>query len=212
MRFDIVALCEAAAAAIPAGIAAAFAARVLSAERVPIRAMIAACLAVFLWSAAAMAPGWMPAVTCAMSWALIVLATVDALALRLPDVLTLPLLAAGLAVAWFGGGLLDHAIGAAAGLAAFYGIAFAYERSRGQEGLGMGDVKLAGAMGAWLGWQALPFAILVACAVGLIWVGIGYARRGRDALAERIPFGVALCFALWFVWVYGVPAMLSADG
>ena len=64
-------------------------------------------------------------------------------------------------------------------------------------------------MGAWLGWEALPFAILVACAVGLIWVGIGTARRGREALAERIPFGIALCFALWFVFVYGVPAVLS---
>jgi len=43
--------------------------------------------------------------------------------------------------------------------------------------------------------------------VGLAWVGIAAMRRGRAALHEQLPFGVALAGALWIVWLYGVPGL-----
>jgi leader peptidase (prepilin peptidase)/N-methyltransferase len=203
-----------AAAAVPAGAAAAFAAQRFSlSAQPPYWVMIAACLLLWLWAVAAMPPGLILAATCVLGWVLLVLAAVDMIALRLPDMLTLPLIAAGLAVSWWlpDHDLLGHAIGAAAGLGAFWSIATLYQLMRGQEGLGLGDMKLAGAAGAWLGWQALAFVVLIACAVGLVWVGIAVLRRGRSALDERIPFGVALTFAIWLIWLYGLPELLDPN-
>jgi leader peptidase (prepilin peptidase)/N-methyltransferase len=204
----------AAGGAFPAGVAAAFAARKLSnTAQPPLAPMIAACALFGLWAAFTMPSGILLAVTCALGWTLLVLATVDALAFRLPDILTLPLIAAGLAVSWWlpEHDLMGHAIGAAAGLAAFYAISVLYRAARGVDGLGLGDAKLAGAAGAWLGWQALAFVVLVACAVGLVWVGTATMRRGRAALEERIPFGVALSFAIWVIWLYGLPAVFDPN-
>ncbi len=149
--------------------------------------------------------GALLAITCGLGWALLVLSAVDAAVFRLPDILTLPLLALGLCVSWFlpDRDLAGHAIGTLCGLLSFYAIAQIYRRTRGREGLGLGDVKLAGVAGAWLGWQALPSVVLLACCAGLVWVGLGMARRGKAVLGERIPFGVALCFAIWIVWLYG---------
>lgn len=198
--------------AVPAGIAAASASRRLShTDKPPIWMMIAACLALGLWAAYEMPPVLVLAASCVLGWTLLVLATVDALALRLPDVLTLPLIAAGLVVSWFlpERDLLGHAIGAAVGFASFWSIAALYRATRGQDGLGMGDVKLAAAAGAWLGWQALAFVVLIACAVGLVWVGLAVMRRGRTALEESIPFGVALTFAIWLIWLYGLPEVFD---
>jgi leader peptidase (prepilin peptidase)/N-methyltransferase len=212
VEFALIPALIVAGGALPAGIAAGFAARRLSqTAQPPLALMIAACALFGLWAAVTMPFGVLLAITCALGWMLLVLATVDALAFRLPDVLTLPLIAAGLAVSWWlpEHDLKDHAIGAAAGLAVFYAISILYRAARGMDGLGLGDAKLAGAAGAWLGWQALAFVVLLACAVGLVWVGVATMRRGRAALQERIPFGVALSAAIWVIWLYGLPAALD---
>ncbi|HVU19804.1 MAG TPA: A24 family peptidase [Rhizomicrobium sp.] len=170
-------------------------------------ASVAACALIGAWTTTLIYDDALIALSCALGWFLLVLAIVDALAFRLPDVLTLPLIAGGLAASqWLPGhDLIGHVIACLLGVAIFYGIAVAYRRARGQDGLGMGDAKLAGAAGAWLGWQAMPYVVLLACAVGFLWVGIAMIRRGKAALAERIPFGVALCFAIWMIWLYGPP-------
>lgn len=193
---------------VPAGVAAAFASRKFAdTEHVSIPAMIVASAAIGVWAALLLSNLALLAISCALGWTLLILATVDMLAFRLPDILTLPLLVAGLGLSWLlpEHDVIGHVIAAILGIAIFYGIAVAYRRTRGQDGLGMGDVKLAGAAGAWLGWQALPFVVLLACAVGFLWVGIAMMKRGKAALEERIPFGVALCFAIWITWLYGAP-------
>jgi leader peptidase (prepilin peptidase)/N-methyltransferase len=200
------------AGAIAAGVAITYAARAFAESEQPLAVlMIAASIALGVWAVLVMPTFPLLAISCALGWVLLLLATVDALAFRLPDILTLPLLAAGLAVSWWlpNGDLLGHSIAATLGAAIFYVIAVAYRRARGQEGLGLGDVKLAGVAGAWLGWQDLPFVVLLACAVGLVWVGVATIRRGNAALGERIPFGVALCLAIWIVWLYGPPEMFG---
>src|ERR1700741_51268 len=125
---------------LPAGIAAALAARRLShTDKPAIWTAVASCLGLGLWAAYVMPPGLLLAASCVLGWTLLVLAIVDGLALRLPDVLTLPLIAAGLSVSGFlpAHDLLGHAIGPAVGLAAFWSIAMLYRAMRGQEGLGM---------------------------------------------------------------------------
>lgn len=197
---------------LPAGWAGALFARKLAEDNRPSAfMMVGACVALGVWAELIMPSVPLLGISCVLGWALLLLATVDALALRLPDILTLPLIAAGLAASWWlpDHDFAGHAVAAVIALLAFYMIAAVYQRTRHQEGLGLGDVKLAGAAGAWLGWQALPYVVLLACALGLVWVGVAVMRRGRDAARERIPFGIALCFAIWIVWLYGPPELLG---
>jgi len=136
-------------------------------------------------------------------WVLAVLAVVDVLAFRLPDGLTLPLGIAGLIMGpkLSGAPWTDHLIGAAAGFAVLAGIAWVYARVRGREGLGLGDAKLLGVAGAWLGWMALPNLVIIACAGGLAWAAFRLLRRGQAALSEPIAFGLPLCVALWVLLI-----------
>lgn len=197
---------------LPAALAATRVARHLSGDASPsVLAMLTACAALGIWAAFVFPTVSLLAISCALGWTLLVLATVDVLAFRLPDILTLPLGVAGLAVAlWLPDhDLVGHAMGAAIGGLLFYAVAAAYQRVRHQDGLGFGDVKLATAAGAWVGWQALPYVVLMACAVGLVWAGVAAIRRGRTAIQERIPFGVALCAGLWIVWLYGSPDLFD---
>lgn len=196
----------------PAGYAAALAARRLSeSSNISVLAMIAACAVLGIWAIFVFPTPLLLAISCGLAWVLLVLATVDVFAFRLPDVLTLPLIAAGLTVAWWlpDQDLIGHATAAAIGALLFYAVAATYQRVRHQDGLGLGDVKLAAAAGAWIGWQQLPYVVLIACAVGLVWAGIAAIRRGPAALHDRIPFGVALCAGLWIVWLYGSPELFG---
>jgi leader peptidase (prepilin peptidase) / N-methyltransferase len=172
---------------------------------------VAGSVGLQIWGVVTAQPVQILPLTFGLAWALLVLAIIDALVFRLPDLITLPLIAAGLIVSLLlpQPSLLAHTIGAAAGFAVLYLISLAYRRARALEGLGLGDAKLTSAAGAWLGWQALPAVILIASAAGLVWFGLAFARRGRAALNEQIPFGVPLCFATWLVWLYGVPSILG---
>jgi len=118
---------------------------------------------------------------------------------RLPDWLTLPLAAAGLLHAWRGDALAPAAAGCAAGFILFAGLGLCYRRLRGRDGLGGGDVKLAAAAGAWVGWQGLPSVVLLAAAAALALA----LARGRARPGERVPFGAYLAPAILLVWLTG---------
>ena len=168
-------------------------------------------ISISIWGALVMPPNYLLIATLGLGWGLVALSIIDYVALRLPDTLTLPLIACGLFLSYWlpERDVLGHLIGAVAGFAVLYAIGVVYWRTRRQEGLGLGDAKLAAAAGAWLGWQALPIVLLIACAAGFVWIGIAAARRGRAALRAQIPFGLPLCFAFWVVWLYGVPNLGS---
>ncbi len=165
----------------------------------------AGAIGVWTWLAGG-PPLWMAA-TCALGWTLVALAWIDWRSSRLPDVLTLPLLLAGLVLAWMQGpdDLAASTIGAIAGYAALAGVDQVYYLVRGQHGLGRGDAKLLAAGGAWLGWEALPFTVLLAALTGLLLAG---AQRvgGRTVTRQTaMPFGPALALGIWLVRLYGVP-------
>jgi leader peptidase (prepilin peptidase)/N-methyltransferase len=121
----------------------------------------------------------------------------------LPDRLTLPLIPLGLLAAWggFGPPLEERAIGAAAGFAVLWIIAFAYRRLRKREGMGGGDPKLFAALGAWLGWTQLPFVLLGAGLFGLAAIALMRARGRRVSAADRLPLGTLMVLAAWPVWL-----------
>jgi leader peptidase (prepilin peptidase) / N-methyltransferase len=159
-------------------------------------------LALWAWSAA---DGWLLWASCGFAWTLLVLACIDFEHQILPDALTLPLLVAGLGVAWFAvpRTIGDTVAGAAAGFALFAVIAAAYRRLRGREGLGAGDAKLLAALGAWDGLSGLPSVILIASLAALAGALAARSFRLTGALQHRVPFGPALALAGWIVWLYG---------
>lgn len=173
--------------------------------------MIALDLAVAA-SAVMWAPGKALPAALGLGWALALLAVIDVKALRLPDAITLPLVAIGLAAGpWtLGTPILDHAIGAAGGYAVLALAAWVFARLRGREGLGLGDAKLLAAAGAWLGWRALPMVVLIAAGGGLAWAGLLVLRKGKGALNEPIPFGLPLCAAIWLLWLQAAHAISPA--
>ncbi|MDP5070610.1 MAG: A24 family peptidase, partial [Congregibacter sp.] len=98
-----------------------------------------------------------------LTWSLIALAVIDIDTQLLPDDITLPLLWGGLLFNLFVGpiSLEDAVIGAAGGYLLLWGIYWLFKLATGKEGMGYGDFKLLGALGAWLGWQSLPIIILL---------------------------------------------------
>ena len=92
-------------------------------------------------------------ITLCLGLTLAAIAAIDLKTFRIPDVLSLPLIGAGLALALAIPGVYftDHLIGALAALTLFAGIGELYFRARNVDGLGLGDAKLYAAAGAWLG-------------------------------------------------------------
>ncbi|MBV1836752.1 A24 family peptidase [Acetobacter estunensis] len=137
---------------------------------------------------------------CVLGWTLLALSWIDLTCLRLPDVLTLPLLLAGLAEGWLTGGmdtLLDRALGSGIGWALFALVAYGYRAFRKRTGLGGGDVKLLAAGGAWLGISALPSVIVLGSAFGILAALASILRAGRFSMTIVVPFGPCLAAAIW---------------
>jgi leader peptidase (prepilin peptidase)/N-methyltransferase len=146
--------------------------------------------------------------SCLLGWSMLAIAAIDARRFTIPDLLSLPAIVAGLVASGSvldpGHGQLvsvDHALGALAGGAGFWVVREGYRRLRGREGLGLGDVKLAAAAGAWTGWYDLPNVVLLAAATALsLAVAQALVRRRSLAASERIAFGAFLAPAIWIVW------------
>lgn len=150
---------------------------------------------------------------CGLVATLIALAFIDVDTQLLPDDLTLPLMWAGLAAAslgWTPVSLKDSVFGAMAGYLSLWSVSQAYRLIRGRDGMGGGDFKLLAALGAWMGWMAIPSIILLSSLVGAV-VGILLIVLRAHDRENPIPFGpylagggvVALFFGdalsrLWF--------------
>jgi leader peptidase (prepilin peptidase)/N-methyltransferase len=160
------------------------------------------------WAAAVDArPAYLLA-NCVLGWGLWWLSWIDWQHMRLPDVLTLPLLACGLLVTWLTepDALASRMLGALAGYCVFRAVGLGYRQWRGHEGLGQGDAKLVAAGGAWLGWQALPWVVLIAALAGLTFALIRNRRGVALTATTALPFGPALALAIWLCRLHGVPA------
>ncbi len=137
-------------------------------------------------------------------WTLIVLFMIDAKTLLLPDNLTYPLLWLGIIIN-FNTVFIDlesSVIGAIAGYLSLWSVYHIFRLITGKEGMGYGDFKLLAALGAWGGWQILPFVIMSAATfgaiVGTIWIYLSH----RDPNTQPIPFGPYLAVAgfIAIVW------------
>lgn len=139
-------------------------------------------------------------------WQLLTLAILDGRALWLPDPLTATLAVTGavLGGVMTGIALPDRLIGGAAGFASLAVIGWGYRTLRGREGMGGGDPKLFGAIGLWLGWQALPMVLLFAALAG---IALSLPFVGRpDWRSIEIALGSLLAIAA------GILGTLMAGG
>ncbi|TVQ32361.1 MAG: prepilin peptidase [Wenzhouxiangella sp.] len=158
--------------------------------------------AVVIWHFGATAEG---AAALVLTWALVAATGIDFDHHLLPDQITLPLLWLGLALnLWFGlfASLEDAVIGAIAGYGVLWAIFHAFRIFTGKEGMGFGDFKLLGALGAWLGWQMLPLIILLASLVGAV-VGLSLMVALRHRRDIPIAFGPYLAAAGWIAMIWG---------
>jgi leader peptidase (prepilin peptidase) / N-methyltransferase len=151
-----------------------------------------------------LAPGLAGLAGALFGWTLVALIALDVEHYWLPDLLTLPLLLAGIV----GGALaldpplIDRIYGAVGGYASLALIALGYRLLRKREGLGGGDPKLLGAIGAWLGWQPLPWVIVGACGTGLLIVLIKALRGGSVSATDRLPLGALMALAAFPIWLW----------
>jgi leader peptidase (prepilin peptidase) / N-methyltransferase len=140
------------------------------------------------------------------TWCLISLTLIDFDHQLLPDDITIPLLWLGLLVNAFGLGmgisLYDAVIGAMAGYLVLWGFYWAFKLATGKEGMGYGDFKLLGALGAWMGWQSLLPIIILSSLVGAVF-GLGMILvLGRDK-SIPMPFGPYLAGAGFLMLIWG---------
>lgn len=130
-----------------------------------------------------------------------VLSLIDLETGLLPDVLTYPGMIIGLMFAAWLSYLPDAVIGCVAGYGIFWIVNFLFKLITGQEGMGHGDFKLMAMLGAFMGWQALPFIVFASSIIGALVGGI-WMLASRQERRVEIPFGpyLALAGVVWFFW------------
>jgi leader peptidase (prepilin peptidase) / N-methyltransferase len=100
----------------------------------------------------------------------------------------------------------DAALGALAGSGLLWIVAEGYFRLRGREGMGLGDVKMMAAVGAFLGLKRTMMTVLAGSLLGSV-IGIlliAISKKGRD---YELPFGTFLGAGALLVVFFGTPAL-----
>ena len=171
----------------------------------------AAVIGLLALSAAAasfvVAPGLRGSFGAALALLMIAIAVVDVRRFIIPNELTAGAFALALVHAATGeaGGVWSTiswaALRGAALALVFLALREAYVWLRGRQGLGLGDVKLAGVAGAWLSWSMIPIAVEIAALAGLAYYAFRQFYAGRPMRqTSRVPFGLFLAPAIWAGW------------
>lgn len=154
------------------------------------------------------APGTAGLAGAGLALIMLAVAVIDLRLLIIPDELSALAAALGLAVVAFEhwedmpAAALDALTRCAVSAAFFLAFRFVYRRARAREGIGLGDVKLAGVAGIWLDWASLPVAVEIAALTALAFVATRgvRSRRAPDPFA-KLPFGAFLAPAIWLCWL-----------
>lgn len=146
---------------------------------------------------------WQALAAIFFTWVMITLSIIDAKTMLLPDNLTLPLMWLGILVNYqhLFVDLQSSVLGAMMGYLSLWSVFHVFRLVTGKEGMGYGDFKILAAIGAWGGWQILPFTLFTASLFGAIF-GIVWMIIKQDRNANMIPFGPWLAAAgfIGFLW------------
>ena len=135
--------------------------------------------------------GWQPllVVRLVFACAMVVLFVIDLRHRILPDAITIPGVGVGIAASFvLEPGWFDAVAGVAIGTGSLLAIAEVYYRVRGEEGLGMGDVKMLAMIGAFLGWQLMLVALLLAAVLGSV-IGVMVIVLNYGEAKYALPLG-----------------------
>jgi len=148
--------------------------------------------------------GWPLAAGLVFTWILVAASGIDVRTQLLPDQLTLPLLWLGLLISLVPLFVVPPTaiVGAAIGYLSLWSVYWLFKLLTGKEGMGYGDFKLLGALGAWMGAMSLLPIILLSSLIGAIVGGTALALRGKDR-STPIPFGPFIAAAGWAWFVFG---------
>ena len=137
---------------------------------------------------------------------LLVIIVIDLYHQIIPDVISLPGILCGLAASFFLPGMNWQAslLGILFGGGIFYAIALGYYLLTKRQGMGGGDIKLLAMIGAFQGWQALPFVIFASSFLGTI-VGLLVMIREKKGGKTRIPYGPFLSLASMIYLFFSQP-------
>ncbi|MDQ7730074.1 A24 family peptidase [Halomonas sp. SpR8] len=140
---------------------------------------------------------------------LLALAVIDFRTQLLPDILTLPLLWAGLLFQLLYQPLMlpGAVIGAMVGYLSLWSFYWLFKLVTGKEGMGFGDFKLLAALGAWLGWSFLPLILILSAGLGAI-VGLITQMCLPHLRGQPLPFGPFLALAGWVGLLVGDELMM----
>lgn len=148
---------------------------------------------------------WKTVGGCLLTYILIAQSMIDYKHTIIPDELTLPGIWIGLLFNLYGTftDLPSAVIGAISGYLFLWSIYWIFYIVTKKDGMGYGDFKLVAMLGAWLGWQFLPFTILASSLIGSFF-GIGFILwKHLKFDSKRIPFGPFIAIAGWFALMYG---------
>jgi len=146
---------------------------------------------------------WLLASRLVLTAILIVLFGTDFDTQRLPDVLTLPGIAIGLAGSLFlPPGIWDSLVGTALGAGILLAIRWVWLRLKGVDAMGLGDVKMLAMIGAFLGWKQVWVVLVLASFAGAI-IGIGLTMARGRSMQSRLPFGTFLALAAYVASLWG---------
>lgn len=157
--------------------------------------------------------GWQTLAALLFTWTLITLSLIDAKTMLLPDNLTIPLMWLGITISYqhIFVDLESSVLGAISGYMSLWTLFQIFRLITGKEGMGFGDFKILAAIGAWGGWQILPFTIFVASLVGAIVGIIMIVLQGKEK-SQPIPFGpwLALAGFIGFIWREDIVTLMTS--
>lgn len=173
----------------------------ISAEYPIVEALTAA---VFLWAWWQYGWGWLFASRVLFGCSLLVLFFIDLHHRILPNVITLPGIVIGFLLSLVNPpGWVSSLIGLVVGGLIPLAVAEIYLRIRGDEGLGMGDVKMLAMIGAFLGWQGVLGSLFLGALIGTL-IFLPMKLAGREKL---VPFGIFLAIGAAAMWLFGEPML-----
>ena len=153
--------------------------------------------------------GWQPLLGVRLVFVavMIVLCVIDFQVQILPDVITLP----GVGIGLVAGSLLEPGwtsslVGMVAGGGVLWVVGEGYLRIRGQQGMGMGDVKMLAMIGAFLGWPSMLITLLLASVLGSV-VGVAMVLLNRGGMQSALPFGSFLAVSALISTCVGQPLL-----
>ncbi len=164
--------------------------------RYPFVELLAGLIVLGAWKIYGLTPGF--PISALFALAMLALFFTDLDHQLLPDAITLTGLVAGLAVAWYNpflpgegwAAVWASVSGAGVGAGLLWGFGAAYEKLRGVEAMGLGDVKMMAMVGAFTGPAGVLFTIFGGSVVGAI-VGVAMIPLRGRSLQDTLPFG---CF------------------